>query len=869
MFFIKKPLIIIFLLLLTAATFAAIGNADAHSPPISVQTYPYLVITPNPVGVGQTAFMVMWLHGAPPTAAGIAGDRWRDFTLEITKPDGTIETRGPYISDPTGSTYDLFIPTQTGTYTVVFKYSGQVLSRNHPTSGLPGSDSVYIGDTFLPSSVTKTLIVQEGQISKVEDYPLPSKYWIRPIEGQNTGWANLVSNWLRGAQIGERANLFQKDGLGPNSPHIMWTMPIELGGVVGGSTAIPGIGFYSGGAYEGRFANAMVIAGRLYFQMPQNHAGGSRSSGAGYISLDLRTGEKFWLSETIGVPYTGVFSNLDRPTMKGQLFNYESMNQHGVVGGNIWQVAGTTWIAYDAFNGNWIYNLTKVPSGFEVYTDKGEILRYVLNYNTASNSGSLALWNNTQDNVGLALEIGTGSGAYQWRPMGKTVDMSKAYSWNVTVPNLSGSSAPAIVAIIPGDIILGSSSTFGRLMTPNPYTLWAISDKPQTRGQLLWIKNYPAPEGDKSRGFIYGNMIDAKNRIFIMNDLETMELIGYSLDSGEQVWGPVTGVENDFNYYGGGFGAGQLGYTAYGNVYIQGYGGELICYSGADGTVQWKYSRNSGLETPWGNYPIMIAAIADGKVYAFNNEHSPNYPLYKDYRLHCIDAYSGQELWTMMSWVGQIGGAGDSTSVLAEGFFAYYNYYDGQVYCVGKGPSMVTLSASPKVVPKGSSLIIEGTVTDICSGAKKIVDDGLFSIVPAVSDASMGRWMEYLYMQKPMPTDVTGVQVHLTATYPNGNTQDIGYVTTDVNGGFKKMWTPVDDGEYTISACFEGSNSYWSSSAVTYIGVGQAQSAITSSPSPAHQPDTGLPIESLLIGIAAVVIIVVLVVAAILMRKRK
>ena len=117
---------------------AIIPAANASTPPISIPTYAYLAVTPNPTGNGQTVFLVMWLHAAPPTAAGNAGDRWRDFFIDVTKPDGSKETLGPFISDPTGSTYTLYTPTQLGTYTFLFRYTGQVLSLNHPTNGLPG-----------------------------------------------------------------------------------------------------------------------------------------------------------------------------------------------------------------------------------------------------------------------------------------------------------------------------------------------------------------------------------------------------------------------------------------------------------------------------------------------------------------------------------------------------------------------------------------------------------------------------------------------------------------------------------------------------------------------------------------------------------
>ena len=60
--------------------------------------------------------------------------------------------------------------------------------------------------------------------------------------------------------------------------------------------------------------------------------------------------------------------------------------------------------------------------------------------------------------------------------------------------------------------------------------------------------------------------------------------------------------------------------------------------------------------------PIFVSAIADGKVYAFNNEHSPNSPLYNGYNIYCINATSGEEIYKMLSWSGQTGGTGTSHS---------------------------------------------------------------------------------------------------------------------------------------------------------------------------------------------------------------
>ena len=82
------------------------------------------------------------------------------------------------------------------------------------------------------------------------------------------------------------------------------------------------------------------------------------------------------------------------------------------------------------------------------------------------------------------------------------------------------------------------------------------------------------------------------------------------------------------------------------------------------GNMLWKFNNtDSGVDTSWGLMPIFIAAIADGKVYAFNNEHSPNCPLYKGYSIYCINATTGEEIYKMLVWSGQTGGQGGSTQL--------------------------------------------------------------------------------------------------------------------------------------------------------------------------------------------------------------
>ena len=61
--------------------------------------------------------------------------------------------------------------------------------------------------------------------------------------------------------------------------------------------------------------------------------------------------------------------------------------------------ANQTWIAWDSLTGKWLFNITDVPStGTIAYTSQGEIVKYILNYNTTAKSGWLALWNWTAAN---------------------------------------------------------------------------------------------------------------------------------------------------------------------------------------------------------------------------------------------------------------------------------------------------------------------------------------------------------------------------------------------------------------------------------------------------------------------------------------
>jgi hypothetical protein len=858
----KSAILALFLVLAFAMSLFALPPVSAHAPAWNIPTYAFINAAPDPVGVGQTCLVVFWLNQLPPSAAGVGGDRWRNLSIEVSKPDGSKVTLGPYVSDPVGSCYTQFIPDQPGKYSLTFKFPGQTASLYGPT-GVIGSNSAYINDTYLASSATTTITVQTAPIQTPPDYQLPTNYWSRPVEGQNIEWANLVSNWLGTPQIVAK---LQPDGIAPDSAHIMWSKSISFGGIAGGEYATDfAMPYYSGTAYEGKFGSPLIIYGRLYYNLPRSDS----PTGNGYVCVDLQTGQQIY------------WQNMTMPAF-GQIYDYESLNQHGIIpNGYLWRTVtdarngGTVWMAYDPLDGNWLFNETNVPSGTQVYGPNGEILIYQMNYT----GRWLACWNNTAahdlTNSADPLDL-TSSNYYQWRPIGKNANASAAYSWNITIPDLPGLNAPAIASIIQDNVMVGTSSTMGGLAaagTPDPYTIWAISLKPATRGQLLWIKNYPAPANNLTRSIA---QVDLATGVIVLLEKETLCYYGLSLTSGTQIWGP-TPREADFNYYA------DVGLPrnniAYGRLYSVGYGGFCYCYDLKNGSLLWTYIAPAGFATPYGRYPLGIGALADGKVYLYTTEHSANSPLTPGSKVRCVDAYTGREVWSIFSYGTQNGLA------VADGYAVFLNLYDMQIYCVGKGPSATTVTAPPTAVPKGTPVLITGTVTDQTPANKDS---------PAISDTAMVSWMQYLHMQKPFPANATGVTVHLTAIDSNGNFQYIGNATSDLGGSFGITWTPPVEGTYQVTATFDGSKSYGSSYATTHFAVGPATvasiaspivtSAPTSvatptsaptqaaspsvSPSIAPQPTSSMPTTTYF-AIGAAVIVIVAVAAALAIRRRK
>jgi hypothetical protein len=334
---------------------------------------------------------------------------------------------------------------------------------------------------------------------------------------------------------------------------------------------------------------------------------------------------------------------------------------------------------------------------------------------------------------------------------------------------------------------------------------------------------------------------------------------------------------NGYQYFGSGLGVGQNAIDAYGKIYVQGYGGCVWCYDTSNGHLLWTFgnggagnSTNDGINSPWGLLPTMVTAVADGKVYMYTTQHGngAQSPYYVNERVYCLNATTGEQIWTMLAQCPNDGGPGYPEDIVADGTLAYYNMYDNQIYAVAMGPSATTVSAPSAGLASGQSVVIKGTVMDISAGTKQNQQAANFpNGVPAASDASMSQWMEHVYMQKPLPSNFTGVPVTIDVLDSNGNYRNIGTATTDATGVYSLTWTPDIPGDFQVIATFHGNNGYWGSYAETSFNAMKAPES-TAAPTATPTSVADMYFVPSVIAIIVVIIIGFAVLAILMLRKR-
>jgi hypothetical protein len=168
----KKIAAAIVLLLAAGIVFTFQVNT-AHSQ--FTDLFPYITASPNPVQVNQG---VVITFGFPmPTLPPSYYEGWM---LTITKPDGTIITKGPFRSDSTGGAHMVFVPDKVGVYYAQARY--------------PGGSTNY-GNISAQDTPRYELTVQQEPVPGFQEAPLPTDYWTRPIYGENREWYKIGGNW--------------------------------------------------------------------------------------------------------------------------------------------------------------------------------------------------------------------------------------------------------------------------------------------------------------------------------------------------------------------------------------------------------------------------------------------------------------------------------------------------------------------------------------------------------------------------------------------------------------------------------------------------------------------------------------------------
>lgn len=795
---------------------------------------------PQKVGVGQSVMIVAWANIYPTafiTQNLSAGEgllrfaRYHNYVLTIEDPDGQVEKKTFAETDSLGSVTYSFTPSKVGTYTISAYYPGESYENvQHFKTNV----------AFKPAqSRNATFVVQQDPISNWIEAPLPTEYWARPIDASNQQWATLGSNWLRMSIFGSQGRYwtnFQPYGTAPNTAHVLWANVFEDGGVVAGEMGKSG--YYTGESYQAKFS-PIVLNGKLYTNTRVGPA-----TTEGYVCYDLRTGKE-------------LFRRTDYTLTSAFSFSNHWENAHGTINFLISR-SGTNMSFFDPKDGRNAFNITDVPSGGGMVTKvTPEGTTNDLNIYTLSN-GQLIKWSFYE----TVKPTGTQT---SWAPSRTTpYNGSKGIVYNVTIPRPQNAQGQFLAnhysfgtngGECDGEWIIGRSVN----TTTAPATVYLVGIK-ASDGKVMWQTSHQLLEDPSIWRGGGGTHLDSGAGVYLNYKKETMQVLALDINDGGKVK-YYTPSRNSSDW--GAYTSGWCIDSAYDKFYVGTYDGYMNAYDLETGDLLWQYySGDAGLVTPYGTYPFFLGigmgmGIGDGKVFAATGEHSANDPLYRGERLHVINATTGEAVWSIQGWWVDF--------AIADGQYTCFNGYDGRIYSFGKGPSATSVTASPKTSVHGDNVLIEGSVIDISPGTQDYRLSARFPDgVPAVSDASMSKWMEYLYMQQPLPADATGVEVSLDVIDENGNYRNIGKTTSDAKGFYSYDWTPDIEGKYTLIATFKGTESYWPSQSVTAFIVNEAPPQATA------QPGISLPpTETYLIGIGVAIILAIAIVGALILRAIK
>ena len=932
--------IAIFLIISMGASMMLIPNANAHTPPYQTVTYAKVIALPNPIGVGQSGLIYAFLGNAPLASSAIENTfRNHNYTVTVTSPNGTNQVfHYDTVTDTTGVQFIRFTPTDVGQYNITFVYGGNVLN----STTFDTTSAASVGDIWLPSTATCTLTVQQEPVTSYPNsYPMPTDFWTRPIYGQNPYWFSISSNWfgqgspclsdisygqVAAMPMGSAIQRYPGDAVGSLTSHVMWTKALQEGGVVGGNrTLTQGDTYFEGSAYNQRYANPIIIYGRLFYREGVSFPTSMGSVSGDSVCVDLVTGQEIW-------------RRTDLPTISyGFTFDVQSPDQHGMYPAflctsNFAQV-------YDMWTGNNVFNVTGSASGFSILGPQGEWLKYNI-YSNATNGYFLTIWNSSlmftgegflPGTTGLspAADTNTYHSANTWTWTNTTIyvnNVAQVQSVNTTVSttvtavnatlskryvtlnstldngvpaqNMSlpwrnaMTTTPTILAVKYNDYMIcrnGSYPTISGVtqnvsnvisLTSANWTYCKVNLNPDrgTVGSIIWWS--PTFTHLQSETITFGGF-DPTAQVLIEVSKETQNIWGYSTkdaDGGKLIWetNSVNALQQQditpLDYFGEPYYPYFATQTAYGNVYGIAYGGILYCYNLTTGIRTWSNGNghtpgnntDTGTQVP-GYFPQLLNAVGNGVIYTLASQHTTITPISKGQMARAINATDGTEIWQISDYTGEFS---TYSYAMADGYCNWFNGYDNQIYTVGRGPSAMTVSAPDLAAASGQPVVIKGTVYDTSAGSKQTEQAADFpNGLPCAADSSMTDWMGCVYQQKPLPTNFTGVTVSINVVDANGNYRSIGTATTDATGAYNLIWTPDIPGSYQVTANFAGTQGYWPSTATTAFTVMEAAAA-TAAPTPTPTSVADMYFVPAIAGLLVAIIVVGAVLALLMLRKR-
>jgi hypothetical protein len=798
------------------------------TPNVTITTQARLSFRPNPIGLGQTFLVNMW------TNPGTHVERKHSsYTVTITKPDGTkdVVVMDSYVADATA--WFEYVADQIGNWTLKFDFLGTYFpagyyyqGKVYPSLAAVGNytSGAFTGPAYLESAYYKpsstpelTLMVQSEQVMSWPPSALPTDYWTGPVSPDNREWWPIAGDypWYGPStdalwdELYPNTNRYTSSYYrftpwvqAPNSAHIAWK---EQG------TTLAGIGGGDNGAsaYNPESSRpdspTIIWEGRAFGTYTK--PGSGKTAVTYWECYDIRTGELYWerpLETGESAPTVICYESAD-PTVIGG--GYKASLSASLV------YIGSGYLRkYNPMTGAMSLNVSISPLTTGTYYMNAYALSIQNIGTTANPNYRLINWTTRGTSTTIASRIVSNT-TYARSSLPTLIDYNVGLGATVAVITLAG--AYAGINVTGYDLLTGTA-------------LWSLTTDDPLFSQTSMVADHGKVALVSMKGYWLAWDLRTGTLAWKTEELE------YPWDASG--WG-VYGVQ-----------------SAYGLIYWEGY----MALYGIDwdtGKIVWRYHDPCvPFETPYSGYSSLRsnAIVADGKIYLCNDEHSPTNPLTRGWKLHCVNATSGEGIWNITGAM--------RPGPVADGYLAGASMYDGYLYWFGKGKSTTTVEGPKTAIAAGQSVVITGTVMD-----QSPAQPG----TPCVSEESMATQMEYLHMQLPIDgiwhnLTMTGVPVSLTAIDEAGTYINIGTATTSAYfGTYEMAWTPPAEGTYKIIASFAGDDSYGTSGASTAVLVGPAEQQIVI-PEQVTPPDNTM----MILGVGIAVIIAVAVVGMILYRKK-